>query len=95
MRVYVDKLKLGATDDDGMPLDESYYEYFLIHMENLMVDIPRAEWVIQDIIKTYQLNKDNKMCLPYVPPLEHRSSGIEDQNIMLTPSAIIFLVKIV
>ena len=53
MRVYVDKLKLGATDDDGMPLDESYCEYFLIHMENLMGDIPRAEWVVQDIIKIY------------------------------------------
>ena len=68
MRVAVDTLELGATTDDVLPSGEFYYEYVLIHVENLMVDIRIAEKVIQAIIKTYIQNKDKKTDLPYGPP---------------------------
>ena len=52
----------------GLPVGEHYYEYVLIHVDNLMIVIPRSEQVMQDISKTYQLKKYNKTGLPYGPP---------------------------
>ena len=57
MRVAVDTLELGAMSNDCMHAGERYYEYVSIHVDNLIVDICIEEQVMQDISKTYQLNK--------------------------------------
>ena len=68
MRVDVDKSELGATTDYGLPVDEQYYKYVLIHVDNLMVESHISEQVMHAIIKTCCLKKYNKTGLPYGPP---------------------------
>ena len=41
-RLDVDTSDIEATTNDGIPSGERYYEYFLIHMYNLMVAIRGA-----------------------------------------------------
>ena len=48
-------------------LQVNIYEYILIHADYLMVDIRRVEKVMQAIINTHRLKKDNETGLTYVP----------------------------
>ena len=52
MIVDVDKSELGETTNNGLLTSESYYEYFLIHVDDLMVDNCRAEQLMQAIRNT-------------------------------------------
>ena len=63
----VDTSELGETTNDELPAGGRYYEYVLIHVDNLMVDIRREEHAMKAIIKIHQLKKDNKMGLTYGP----------------------------
>ena len=49
----VDSSELEGTSDDELPAGESYYEYVLIHVDALMVAIPRTEHVMQVISMPY------------------------------------------
>ena len=42
MVVAVDTSELGATSNDGLPTGERYYEYILIHVDDLRVDSRRS-----------------------------------------------------
>ena len=70
-RVAVDSSELEGTSDDELPAGESYYEYVLIHVDALMVAIPRTEHVMQVISMPYWLKKEKKRGLPYGPPNIH------------------------
>ena len=39
MRITVDTLNLGATTDDGLPTIDFYYEYIIIHVDNIKLSI--------------------------------------------------------
>ena len=67
-RVDVYTLGLVATSNNGIPAGECYYEYVLIHVDELMVDSRREEQVMQEISNTYRLKKDDKTGLLYGPP---------------------------
>ena len=56
-RVDVDILELVEMEDSGLPVGERYYEYVLMHVDNLMVDSHIPEQVMHYISKTYRLNK--------------------------------------
>ena len=64
----VDTSELGETTNDELPAGGRYYEYVLIHVDELMVDSRREEQVMQEISNIYRLKKDDKTGLPYGPP---------------------------
>ena len=50
MRMAVDNSYLGSKTNDGLPSGERYYEYILIRVDNIMVDIRQEYQVIQATI---------------------------------------------
>ena len=71
MRVAVNTLDIGATNNVALPSGEHYYYYILIHVDDLVVSIHKEYQAIQDIGRTYQLNKYKRMGLMCVPPDMH------------------------
>ena len=50
--VAVYTLDFGSIINDGLPTGERYYEYILIYLDKLMVDIRRGKQVVQAISNT-------------------------------------------
>ena len=68
MRPAVDPTKLGTTNDDGKPSGERYYEYVLIHTDDLMVVSRRCGAIMEAIGQVYKLKEDKETGKCYGPP---------------------------
>ena len=51
-----------------MPVGDRYWEYVIIHVDNLLVEYMRAQTVMENIEKVYILKKDKKKIMVYGPP---------------------------
>ena len=68
MRKALHTSNIGAITDNALPVVKFYYEYTLIHVDDIMVVSRQANQMMQGISNTYKLMKDKKKRLLYVPP---------------------------